>query len=124
MGLFMSASDDSDLDSMSGEESVPGDSDSSMPLGDSQEENGNELPDSTDSEENELGSWEALIETGTLLGHAALAVQDHEAGEATVDCRPNQPCLASTLVTTPDRGMAVSLSIIPVLVILVNAEIR
>ena len=93
MGLFMSASDDSDLDSMSGEESVPGDSDSSMPLGDSQEENGNELPDSTDSEENELGSWEALIETGTLPGHAALAVQDHVAGEAAVDCRPNQPCL-------------------------------
>ena len=29
---------------------------------------------------------------------------------------------ASTLVTTPDRGMAVSSSIIPVLVILVNAE--
>ena len=56
MGLFMSALDDSDLDSMSGEESVPGDSDSSVPLGDSQEENGNELPDSTDSEENELGS--------------------------------------------------------------------
>ena len=37
MGLFMSASDDSDLDSMSGEESVPGDSDSSMPVGDSEE---------------------------------------------------------------------------------------
>ena len=61
--------------------------------GDSQEENGNELPDSIDSKENELRSWEALIETGTLPGHAALGVQDHEAGEATVDCRPNQPCL-------------------------------
>ena len=29
---------------------------------------------------------------------------------------------ASTMVTTPDRGMAVSSSIIPVLLILVNAE--
>ena len=51
------------------------------------------MPDSTDSEENELGSLEALLETGTLPGHAALGVQDHEAGEAAVDCRPNQPCL-------------------------------
>ena len=41
---------------MSGEESVPGESDSSVPLGDSEKENGNELPDSTDSEENELES--------------------------------------------------------------------
>ena len=40
-----------------------------------------------------MGSWEALIETGTLPGHAALGVQDREAGEAGVDCRPNQPCL-------------------------------
>ena len=40
--------------------------DSSVPLGNSEEENGNELPDSTDS---------------------------HVAGEAAVDCRPNQPCL-------------------------------
>ena len=59
VGLFIVASDDADLDSMSGEEWVLGDSDSSVPLGslgDSEEENGNELPDSTDSEENK---WEA-----------------------------------------------------------------
>ena len=68
VGLFMSASDDSDLDSMSGEESVPGDSDSSVPLGDSEEENG--LTALT----LRRMSWEALIETGTLPGHAALGV--------------------------------------------------
>ena len=86
--------------------------DSSVPLWDSEEENG--LTALT----LRRMSWEALIETGTLPGHAALGVQDHEAGEATVDLiNP-----ASTLVTTPDRGMAVSSSIILVLVILVNAE--
>ena len=61
--------------------------DSSVPLGDSEEENG--LTALT----LRRMSWEALIETGTLPGHAALGVQDHEAGEAAVDCRPNQPCL-------------------------------
>ena len=61
--------------------------DSSVPLWDSEEENG--LTALT----LRRMSWEALIETGTLPGHAALGVQDHEAGEAAVDCRPNQPCL-------------------------------
>ena len=47
----MSASDDSDLDSMSGDESGLGDYDSSVPVGDSEDENGN---GSTDFEENEF----------------------------------------------------------------------
>ena len=44
-------SDDSDLDSMSGDESGLGDYDSSVPVGDSEDENGN---GSTDFEENEF----------------------------------------------------------------------